>query len=79
MVSGDTHILPVLVGDNARALAFADALLARGVLAHAIRPPTVPQATARLRVTPMATHTPAHLERALAAFADAGRATGVLG
>ena len=74
---GDTHIVPLVVGDNRAALAFADALLARGVHALAIRPPTVPPGTARLRVTPMATHTTAQLERALAAFADAARATGL--
>jgi 8-amino-7-oxononanoate synthase len=76
-VPGDTHILPVMVGDNRRALSFADALLARGVLAHAIRPPTVPAGTARLRVTPMATHTAAQVERALDAFAEAARAVGI--
>jgi 7-keto-8-aminopelargonate synthetase-like enzyme len=76
--AGDTHIVPVMVGDNRRAVALADALRARGVLAHAIRPPTVPVGTARLRVTPMATHTRPQLERALAAFADAARATGAL-
>jgi 8-amino-7-oxononanoate synthase len=77
-VGGDTHILPVMVGDNRRALALADALLARGVLVHAIRPPTVPPGTARLRVTPMATHTAGQLDRVLNAFAAAGRETGVL-
>jgi 8-amino-7-oxononanoate synthase len=77
-VGGDTHIVPVLVGDNRRALALAAALFERGVLVQAIRPPTVPPGTARLRVTPMATHTPAQIERALAAFAEAGRVTGVL-
>jgi len=77
-VGGDTHILPVMVGDNARATALAEALLERGVLVHAIRPPTVPAGTARLRVTPMATHTTAQLDCALAAFAAAGRETGVL-
>ncbi len=77
-VGGDTHILPVMVGDNARAVALATALLDAGVLAQAIRPPTVPRGTARLRVTPMATHTDAHIDRALDAFARAGRSTGVL-
>jgi len=77
-VGGDAHILPVLLGDNRRALALATALLERGVLVQAIRPPTVPPGTARLRVTPMATHTAAQLDRALAAFADAARATGIL-
>src|SRR5216117_4113317 len=76
---GDTHIVPVLVGDNRAALALADELLARGVHALAIRPPTVPQGTARLRVTPMATHTTVQLERALAAFGDAARTTGLVG
>jgi 8-amino-7-oxononanoate synthase len=70
---GDTHILPVVLGDNARTVAFAAALRRRGVLAHAIRPPTVPPGTARLRVTPMATHTRAQLDRALDAFAAAAR------
>jgi glycine C-acetyltransferase len=76
--SGDTHIVPVLIGDNARTVAFSEALLARGVLVHPIRPPTVPVGTARLRVTPMATHTDAHIDRALDAFAAAARDTGVL-
>jgi len=77
-VGGDTHIIPVAVGDNRPAVQLAEALRARGVLAQAIRPPTVPEGTARLRVTPMATHTAAQLDRVLAAFAEAGRATGVL-
>jgi 7-keto-8-aminopelargonate synthetase-like enzyme len=64
----------VVVGDNRAALAFADALLARDVLVHAIRPPTVPPGTARLRVTAMATHTDAHIGRAIDAFAGAARA-----
>lgn len=76
-VEGDTHIIPVLLGDNALAMRFAAALLERGVLAHAIRPPTVPPGTARLRVTPMATHTDAQIDRALAAFTEVADAVGV--
>ncbi|HEY3186003.1 MAG TPA: aminotransferase class I/II-fold pyridoxal phosphate-dependent enzyme, partial [Solirubrobacteraceae bacterium] len=75
---GDTQIVPVLVGDNRRTLGLAEALLSRGVLAHAIRPPTVPPGTARLRITPMATHTGEQLGRALEAFTGAARATGLL-
>ena len=74
---GDTHIVPVQLGDNRAALALSAALLARGVLVQAIRPPTVPVGTARLRVTPMATHTDAHIDRTLDAFADAARAVGL--
>ena len=69
-------ILPVLAGDAGAAVRLSDALLARGVLAPAIRPPTVPDGTARLRVTPMATHTAEDLAEALDAFVAAGRATG---
>ena len=67
-----------MVGDNRRALALAEALFARGVLALAIRPPTVPPGTARLRVTPMATHSATQLERALDAFGAAARESGVI-
>jgi 8-amino-7-oxononanoate synthase len=75
---GDTHIIPVMVGDNRGAVALADALRARGVLAHAIRPPTVPPGTARLRVTPMANHSTAQIDEALLAFEAAARDTGIL-
>ncbi len=72
-------ILPVMIGDAHRTMALTDALRRRGVFAQGIRPPTVPRDTARLRVTPMATHTPEQLTRALDAFAAAGREVGVLG
>ncbi len=71
-------IIPVLIGDAARTMALAAALLRRGIFAHGIRPPTVPEGTSRLRVTPMATHTQHQLTRALEAFADAGKETGIL-
>jgi 8-amino-7-oxononanoate synthase len=75
---GDTHIVPVVVGDNRAAVALAEALRRRGVLAHPIRPPTVPPGTARLRVTPMASHTTAQIDRVLLAFGEAARETGIL-
>jgi 8-amino-7-oxononanoate synthase len=71
-------ILPVLIGDEEKTMALSAALVRRGVFAQGIRPPTVPEGTARLRVAPMATHTEAELEAALGAFADAGKETGVL-
>jgi 8-amino-7-oxononanoate synthase len=70
----DAAILPVMVGDSATALDLALALRERGVWAPAIRPPAVPRGTARVRLTLMATHTPAHLDRTIAAFAGARRA-----
>lgn len=52
-----THILPVVLGENARTMAVCEALLERGYYAQGIRHPSVPEGTARLRITPMATHT----------------------
>ncbi|MCX4244058.1 aminotransferase class I/II-fold pyridoxal phosphate-dependent enzyme [Paraliomyxa miuraensis] len=60
-------ILPVLIGDNARAVGLAHALLELGWHVQAIRPPTVPAGTARLRITVSAAHEPEQL----LAFADA--------
>jgi 8-amino-7-oxononanoate synthase len=66
----NTHILPVLIGDNERTMQLSAKLLERGVFVQGIRPPTVPEGTARLRLTPMATHRPEHIERAIDAFAS---------
>lgn len=71
-------ILPVLIGDAAKASAFADRLLAHGVYATAIRPPTVPDGTSRIRFTVTAAHTTDQLDEALQAVQRAGRETGLL-
>lgn len=62
-------ILPILVGGAARAVALSRALLERGLLVTAIRPPTVPAGGARLRVTLSAAHGPDHVDRLLDALA----------
>jgi 8-amino-7-oxononanoate synthase len=51
-----THIVPVVIGENDATMAACEALLARGFFAQGIRHPSVPDGTARLRLTPMATH-----------------------
>lgn len=56
LLPSDTAIQPLIVGDNARALALADGLLQAGFWVSAIRPPTVPAGTARLRFTLSAAH-----------------------
>jgi glycine C-acetyltransferase/8-amino-7-oxononanoate synthase len=78
MTATVSPILPILVGEAANALAFADALLKYGVYAPAIRPPTVPDGTSRIRVTVTSEHTAEHIDEALRAFDLAGRATGIL-
>src|SRR6185437_5648841 len=49
--SSRSQIVPYIVGDNARAMALASALQARGFDIRGIRPPTVPAGTARLRIS----------------------------
>ncbi|MDP6977280.1 MAG: 8-amino-7-oxononanoate synthase [Myxococcota bacterium] len=51
-----THIVPVVLGDNARTMTVCEALLDEGFYVQGIRHPSVPRGTARLRITPMATH-----------------------
>lgn len=66
-----TQIVPLLVQRPENALALSRALEQRGVLAVAIRPPTVPEGTARLRFSLTAAHEDADLEQALDAVAEA--------
>jgi 8-amino-7-oxononanoate synthase len=64
-------VVPVHAGDAREAVALSERLLERGVFCPAIRPPSVPAGTSRLRVTVMATHTDEHIDRAVDAFAAA--------
>jgi 7-keto-8-aminopelargonate synthetase-like enzyme len=66
-------ILPIVIGDAQQTMALSGRLLELGVYAPAIRPPTVPKETSRIRVTVTSEHSRAHLDRALAAFKQAGR------
>jgi 8-amino-7-oxononanoate synthase len=77
-VWGESHILPVLVSDREAALALDERLRERGIVAPAIRPPTVPDGTSRIRLAPQATHTEGEIDRAVAAFETAGEAVGLL-
>ncbi len=71
--STSSQIIPVIIGDEKKAVAFSRALLERGVFAQAVRYPTVKEGSARLRVSLTAMHSQAHLETALDAFLMAGR------
>ncbi|MCX6998629.1 MAG: 8-amino-7-oxononanoate synthase [Kiritimatiellaeota bacterium] len=68
-----SQIIPILVGDNARALALAARLRAQGLLVVAIRPPTVPAGSARLRLSVTLAHTTAELDRAAELIVAAAR------
>ncbi len=65
-------IVPVVVGDEAEAVRVSDDLLSRGLWVPAIRPPTVPRGTSRLRITLSASHTDEHVDRLIAALAQLG-------
>ena len=75
LLPSHTAIQPLLAGGNERAVRWSEALCANGFWVGAIRPPTVPPGTARLRITLTAMHTPAQIEAlldALQALAEDG-------
>lgn len=68
-----TQIIPAIVGNAAAALALADAVVAQGFLTIAIRPPTVPSGTSRLRIAVHATNDEEEVERLADAIVEQGR------
>ena len=60
----ETQIVPLVIGDPAETMKACEQSLQRGVFAQAIRPPTVPEGTSRLRLAVMATHRSAELRQA---------------
>ena len=75
--SSRTQIIPVMVGDARRATALCERALDGGVFAQAIRPPTVPEGTSRLRLTVMANHRADELEKAGRVIGLAARDLGI--
>jgi 8-amino-7-oxononanoate synthase len=71
LLPSDTAIQPLVVGDNGAALALMQSLMAAGIWVPAIRPPTVPAGTARLRISLSAAHEPGQVDRLIAALAEA--------
>ena len=68
LMPSETAIQPILVGDNQQVLKISEALFKQGILVTAIRPPTVPAGTARLRVTLSAEHEKQHIDRLIDAL-----------
>jgi 8-amino-7-oxononanoate synthase len=73
----EMQIVPLLTGTERAASALCEGALQRGVFAQAIRPPSVPAGTSRLRLTAMATHTPAELRRAARVLGTVAREQGL--
>jgi 8-amino-7-oxononanoate synthase len=69
LMPSDSAIQPLLVNDSHQAVTISDFLFDSGFLVSAIRPPTVPKGSARLRVTLSALHEEEHIDRLLDVFA----------
>jgi 7-keto-8-aminopelargonate synthetase-like enzyme len=70
----ETQILPLVVGDAAAAMEACERALGQGVFCQAIRPPTVPHGSSRLRIAVMASHTKSELRWSAGVLARAIRA-----
>ena len=70
LMSSETAIQPIVIGSESLALEISRKLESRGLLITAIRPPTVPKGTSRLRVTLSASHTLQQLDVLLTALSD---------
>ena len=68
VIDSPTGIIPIMIGDTAEAIRMSDQLLELGVFVIGFGFPVVPEGKARLRVQMSAAHTPAQIDRALAAF-----------
>lgn len=77
-LDGEAAIIPIIVGETARAIEVSERMLERGVFVTGFGYPVVPEGTARIRVQMSAALEPAHLERALAAFVEVGRDAGLV-
>ena len=75
-IGADTQIVPLVIGEADDAMALCERLLTDGVFAQAIRPPTVPPGTCRLRLTVMATHRVDDLRHAARLIGTAARCLG---
>ena len=76
-IGSETQIVPLVFGEAGDTMALCERLLADGVFAQAIRPPTVPPGTCRLRLTTMATHGIADLRHAARLIGEAARDLGL--
>ena len=77
-ILGETNIIPILVGDEKKAVSFSRELFENNVFIPAVRWPAVLEGQARLRLTIMATHNNSHIEKLLQALKTSGKKVGVI-
>ena len=68
IADSETPIVPIMIGDSEKALLVGEKLLEYGIYAAAIRPPTIPEGSTRIRTTVTATHTAEDIDHALGIF-----------
>ncbi|KNZ68637.1 8-amino-7-oxononanoate synthase [Thermincola ferriacetica] len=73
VLTSQTPIIPIIIGDAEKAVEFSKQLLEEGIFIPAIRPPTVPQGTSRLRLTLMATHSLEDINHVLTKIQEIGK------
>ncbi len=79
VIKTQTPIIPIMIGSADKAVEFSKSLLEEGIYIPAIRPPSVPEGTSRLRVSLMTTHTTQDLEEALIKIKLIGRKLNIIG
>ena len=72
-VGSQTQIVPILIGDEKKAIAFSRKIFERGIFGPSVRWPAVDKGKARIRFTVMATHTKEHLNQLIGASRDIGK------
>jgi 8-amino-7-oxononanoate synthase len=77
ILNSETPIIPIMIGDDRLAMTASHRLLEDGIFAPAIRPPTVPKGTSRIRTTIMASHTPEDIDRVLESLGRIARSLGI--
>lgn len=77
VMASESQIIPLLIGENAKALSLSARLKAKGILATAIREPTVPRGTARLRLSVTLAHSDDDLTHAAETIAECARLEGL--
>ena len=77
-LESETQIMPVMIGSPSDTVNMAKELFDKGLFIQAIRPPTVPENSSRLRLTVMATHEKSDLEKALSILEKTGKKFGII-
>ena len=78
VAENEAPIISIVIGEPDLAVTFSNCLMERNIFVSAIRPPTVPEGTSRLRISMMATHARDDLKKALNCIAEIGHELGVI-